>query len=59
MAGFKVITEAIAFEIAVWHGTRDANSNPFDGRTGYGPLLEMLISEVKFAIKTVRIAALS
>jgi len=48
----------IAFEIAVWHGTKDTSSHPMDGRTGYGPLLEMLISEVKFVIDTVRIAAL-
>jgi hypothetical protein len=26
---------SLGMEIALWHGTRDANSNPMDGRTGY------------------------
>jgi hypothetical protein len=47
---------SLGMEVALWHGTRDANSDPMDGRTGYAGLLPILISEVKFAIETVRAA---
>jgi hypothetical protein len=47
---------SLGMEIALWHGTRDANSNPMDGRTGYAGLLPYLISEVKFVVESVRTA---
>jgi hypothetical protein len=52
--GFK--GHSLGMEVALWHGTRDADSNPMDGRTGYAGLLPILIGEVKFVIESVRAA---
>jgi hypothetical protein len=45
---------SIGIEVALWHGPRDATSDPMYTRTGYAFLLPMLINEVKFAVNEVR-----
>jgi hypothetical protein len=54
---FTVQTGKIGTSVALWHGLRNGDTDPFNDRTDVSILIPFLLNEVKYAIDVVKYAA--
>jgi hypothetical protein len=50
----KLHNFSVSLDVCIWHDLRDGETNPINGRTGYGTLLMAILAEVRYVIDTVR-----